>query len=387
MNPKSITILGSTGSIGRSTLAVVDQCPHDYQVFALVGAKNWQQMAQDILRYSPQYACLTDPKAHQSLIEALPAQVKTEILPAIARSCCDIAQMPVDLSIAAITGIAGLEPTMAALRAGNQVALANKESLVCAGALMLEQVHKDKPLLPLDSEHSAIFQCLVGEKSSAIEKVTLTASGGPFRTFSQEQLKNVTSEQALAHPNWSMGAKLTIDSATLMNKGAEYIEALHLFCLNKEQLDVVVHPQSLVHSFVAFHDGSVKAQLGSTDMTAPIGYAMAYPERKALPQVKRLNWAQLGRLDFEAPRDDCFPLLKLAQDVAFESADKAIVMNAANEIAVQAFLEGQIDFNAISTSVQQATQMCHFSVPTSISEVLEIDAQTRLWVRKQMAAL
>lgn len=373
---KSIAILGASGSIGQSTLRVIATYPERFHVEVMTGGKNWQRMAQDIQKFKPRYVAMACSEALGFLQEAC-ADSRTEFIGYGANAVAEAASLKVDLTIAAITGIAGLIPTVRALEAGNQVALANKEALVCAGKIMLKAVCEGKPILPLDSEHSAIFQCLAGEQRSCVEKITLTASGGPFRTWPQEKINKAGIKEALAHPNWSMGAKLTIDSASMMNKGLEYIEALHLFQLEPSKLDVLIHPQSIVHSFVSFHDGAVIAQLGHPDMAAPISYAMSYPRRISLPFVERLDWTKLAALTFEVPSYEKFPLLKLAMDVATLPSQFAIVMNAANEVAVAAFLEGKISFGRIVSVISDAIEICCDTSPQSLEDVLMIDNEAR----------
>jgi 1-deoxy-D-xylulose-5-phosphate reductoisomerase len=279
--------------------------------------------------------------------------------------------------IAAIVGCAGLAPVMAAVEAGKIVALANKEALVTAGAIMIDAVRASgATLVPVDSEHNAIFQCLAGARREDVSRIILTASGGPFRTASADAMARATPAEAVAHPNWSMGAKISVDSATLMNKGLELIEAHYLFGLPSAKLEVVIHPQSVIHSMVEFIDGSVLAQLGSPDMRIPIAYALAWPERIATP-AQRLDLATIARLDFEAPDLDRFPALRLAREALEAGAEAPIVLNAANEVAVAGFLAGHIGFAEIAAIVQEALSSARYGVPNSIGDVLEIDRITR----------
>ena len=298
----------------------------------------------------------------------------------------EVASGEADLVIAAIVGCAGLRPVMAAVQSGKTVALANKEALVTAGALMTDAaLRHGATLLPVDSEHNAIFQCLAGSRSEDVARIILTASGGPFRTASSEVIAAATPAQAVAHPNWSMGAKISVDSATLMNKGLELIEAHYLFGLPSERIDIVIHPQSVVHSLVEFIDGSVLAQLGSPDMRIPISYALAWPERLATP-AQKLDLAAVGRLDFEAADLTRFPALKLARQALEQGAAAPIVLNAANEVAVASFLAERVRFPDIPRLVEDALDQADFRAPGSIDDVLEIDGATRRNVEAMMKA-
>jgi 1-deoxy-D-xylulose-5-phosphate reductoisomerase len=343
---KRLALLGSTGSIGEQTLAVVAESASRFEVVALAAGRNIETLAEQVRRFRPSLVSVADAAGSVELRERLGSQqvevcVGDEGLQAVA--VC-----PADLVVSGLVGAVGLMPTLAAIRAGRDVALANKEVMVMAGALVMREVQTHGvALIPVDSEHSAIFQALAGQRREDVERLILTASGGPFRTWSSERIAEATIEQALNHPNWDMGPKITIDSATLMNKGLEVIEARWLFDTPSDQVDVVVHPQSIVHSMVEFTDGSVLAQLGLPDMRVPIAVALAHPERLRL-DLPRLDLAALGRLDFETPDRKRFPCLDLAFEALRADESAPAVINAANEIAVAAFLEGRIRFPEIA---------------------------------------
>lgn len=350
--PKRLSILGATGSIGQSTLDLVRRSPERFAVEALVGNANIARLAADAVAVGAKLAVTADEGRYRDLKEALSGtDVEVAAGPAAVR---EAAARPVDLVMAAIVGAAGLEPTLAAVEAGNAVALANKECLVSAGDLFMRAVReKGVALLPVDSEHSAIFQCFERRNRAAVEKVVLTASGGPFRSATAERLQRVTVAQALDHPNWDMGPKVTIDSATLMNKGLELIEAHHLFDLPAAKLAALVHPQSIVHSLVMYEDGSVLAQLGMPDMRTPIAVALAWPERIETP-VERLDLAKLARLTFEEVDTARFPAPALALSALERGGSAPCILNAANEAAVAAFLDGRIAFADIVRLVERA---------------------------------
>lgn len=346
--------MGSTGSIGTQTLEIIAAAPERFEAVALTACSNWQLLAEQALKLQPRAVAIADSQYYPQLCEAL-SGTGIRIL-AGADALREVAAMPeVDIVVGAMVGYSGLPSTIAALEAGKSVALANKETLVVGGEIIEKIVDRmGKRILPVDSEHSAIFQCLWGESPEAVSKLILTASGGPFRSFSREQLRNVSVKEALAHPNWDMGPKVTIDSATMMNKGFEMIEARWLFRKAPKDIEVVVHPESIVHSMVEFVDGSVKAQLGIPDMRTPIEVALAYPERlnlRKLLDTPRLDLTEIGRLTFEKPDTGKFPLLALAYYVAEEGGLLPAVMNAANEVAVKAFIEGRIRFSEISSLV------------------------------------
>lgn len=370
-----VTILGSTGSIGRSTIDILQQSMTPYRVEALVAGSQVDLLAEQAQQLRPKTAVVADESAYGALKEAL-SGTGVEVAAGEA-AVLEAASRPADWVMAAIVGAAGLEPTLRAIRQGTTVALANKECLVCAGALMMAEVAQHKAtLLPVDSEHSAIFQVYDFAQLPQVEKIILTASGGPFRTWSSEAMAKVTPQQALAHPNWSMGAKISIDSATMVNKGLELIEAHHLFRLPEEQIDVVIHPQSVVHSLVAYRDGSVLAQMGCPDMRTPIACAYGWPQRMTT-NVPRLNLVQMGHLTFEAPDPLRFPALQLVRQALRQGGCQPTLFNAANEIAVEAFLTRRIGFLDIVRVVDAVLECVHCPVPTSVAEVLAVDQQGR----------
>lgn len=381
---RKIAILGATGSIGTSTLDLVERNRDRFEVTAVTASTNVEALGEIVRRTGAKLAVVADESRYGELA-ALLRGTNCRVA-AGAGALVEAAQADADLVIAAIVGCAGLVPTMAAVEAGRTVALANKEALVTAGALMTNAAaNSGAVLLPVDSEHNAIFQCLAGSRSEDVSRIILTASGGPFRTASTAFLAGATPAQAVAHPNWVMGAKISVDSATLMNKGLELIEAHYLFGLPSERIDVVIHPQSVIHSMVEFVDGSVLAQLGSPDMRIPIAYALAWPERMPTP-AERLDLPTIARLEFERPDLERFPSLRLARE-ALEAAGAApVVLNAANEIAVAAFLDATISFPEIAALVQEALNSAQYSAPRTISDVLEIDRVTRERTRAFMKA-
>ena len=381
---RSIAILGATGSIGRSTLDLVEAAPERFEVTALTAASNVVQLAADARRTHARLAVIADEARLDELRAALAG---TNIQAAAGEAALAQAALSADLVIAAIVGTAGLAPVMAAVRDGRTIGLANKEALVSAGALMIEEARRSgATILPIDSEHNAIFQCLAGQDCDRVSRLILTASGGPFRTFSAADMARVTPAQAVAHPNWSMGAKISVDSATMMNKGLELIEAHHLFALPEDRIDILVHPQSVIHSLVEFADGSLLAQLGSPDMRVPIGHVLAYPERMATG-ARRLDLLAVARLDFEAPDEARFPALRLARDALRRGGAAPLVLNAANEVAVEAFLSGRIHFPDIAMSVERMLEMIDQPLPTTISEVLALDAEVRTRAAECLPAL
>ena len=384
MTRRTISILGATGSVGTSTLDLVERDPERFEVGALTAAKNVAGLAGAARRTGARLAVIDDPSLLPELEERLSG---SGCRAAAGRDALiEAASVGADLVMAAIVGCAGLEPVMAAVDAGRTVALANKEALVTAGALMTDAARRSSAtILPVDSEHNAIFQCLAGASLDNVSKLVLTASGGPFRTRSSAEMGAMTPAQAVAHPNWSMGAKISVDSATLMNKGLELIEAHHLFGLPSDRIDILVHPQSVIHSMVEYVDGSVLAQLGSPDMRIPIAYALAYPERMKTP-AERLDLGRIARLDFEAPDLDRFPALRLARHALEAGGAMPVVLNAANEVAVAAFLDGKIGFLDIARLVEEAMAQAGASAPRSIAEVIDIDARTRQNVGQMMRA-
>ncbi|MEA3081267.1 MAG: 1-deoxy-D-xylulose-5-phosphate reductoisomerase [Sphingomonadales bacterium] len=381
---RKIAILGATGSVGTSTLDLVERSPDRFEVTAVTAATNAEALADVVRRTGARFAVVADESRYTDLAELL---VGTGCRAAAGEDALiEAAAGDADLVIAAIVGCAGLRPVMGAVEAGKTVALANKEALVTAGALMTDSARlSGATLLPVDSEHNAIFQCLAGSRSEDVSRLILTASGGPFRAASAETIGAATPAQAVAHPNWSMGAKISVDSATMMNKGLELIEAHYLFGLPSERIDILVHPQSVVHSMVEFVDGSVLAQLGSADMRIPIAYALAWPERMATP-AQRLDLAAIARLDFEAPDLDRFPALRLARDALEAGGAAPVVLNAANEVAVAGFLAGRIAFPEISRLVQEALMAADYGAPSSIGDVREIDRVTRERANAMMTA-
>lgn len=372
---RRIAILGATGSIGRSTLDLVERSPERFEVVALTAQSNVEALADAARRTGAKLAVIADESLYAQLCESLGGTGCRAAAGGEALS--EAAAGDADWVMAAIVGCAGLVPTMAAIDAGKTVALANKEALVTAGRLMTDAARRSNAvLLPVDSEHNAIFQCLAGSREEDISRLVLTASGGPFLHSPMEEMRKATPAQAVAHPRWSMGAKISVDSATLMNKGLELIEAHHLFGLLSERIDIVVHPQSVVHSLVEFVDGSMLAQLGSADMRIPIAYTLAWPERMETPS-ERLSLAAIGRLDFETPDPQRFPALRLAREALKQGAGSQIVLNAANEVAVEAFLDSRIGFCDISRLVEEALGAIAARSPESIAEVVALDRETR----------
>ncbi|MFZ0693351.1 MAG: 1-deoxy-D-xylulose-5-phosphate reductoisomerase [Alphaproteobacteria bacterium] len=373
--PRRVTILGSTGSVGCSTVDLIERNLDRFEVEAMSARNNVALLAEQARKLRPRLAVVADENRYGALKEAL-AGTGIEIA-AGRQGVIAAAQQPSDWVMAAIVGAAGLESTLAAVRRGAIVALANKESLVCAGDLVTTEVARSGArLIPVDSEHSAIFQVFDFDSIESIERIILTASGGPFRGFSIEQMTDVTPEQAVAHPNWDMGAKISVDSATMMNKGLEVIEAHYLFGLPSEQIEVLVHPQSVIHSCVAYVDGSVLAQMGAPDMRTPIAYALAWPERMGAP-VARLDLAALGQLTFEAPDLQRFPALRLARQALQGGRAAPTILNAANEVAVAAFLGRRIRFLDIARVVETALSVVPNRQIATIADVLEIDTFAR----------
>ncbi len=372
---KKISILGATGSIGKSTLDLIERSPEDFEVVALTASVNVEALADAARRTNAKMAVIADEGRLTELETAL--QGTHCRAAAGVDALVEAAAGDAELVVAAIVGCAGLKPTMAAVEAGKTVALANKEALVTAGDLMTEAVRKNAAtLLPVDSEHNAIFQSLAGSHIDQVSRIILTASGGPFRTATAERMRNATPAEAVAHPNWSMGAKISVDSATLMNKGLELIEAHYLFGLPSDRIDILVHPQSVIHSLVEYVDGSVLAQLGSPDMRIPIAYALAWPDRMSTP-AQRLDLAAISRLDFEEPDLERFPALRLAREALEAHGSAPAVLNAANEVAVASFLEGGIKFPDIVRLVETALQQNDRPAPQSIEDVFEIDQDVR----------
>lgn len=373
---KRIAILGSTGSIGTQTLDVVREHADEYEAYALTAGHNAELLIAQAREFHPEVVVIADESRYETVREAL-ADLPIKVW-AGAEAIGDAASLPdVDVVVTAMVGFAGLRPTVAAIEAGKTIALANKETLVVAGELITELAVKHRaPILPVDSEHSAIFQCLVGEDGNAIDKILLTASGGPFRTTPIEELANVTAARALKHPNWEMGAKITIDSATMMNKGFEMIEAKWLFGVEPERIEVLVHPESIVHSAVQLADGGVKAQLGVPDMRLPIQYALSFP-RRLLLSGERLDLAALGRLTFERPNFDKFDCLRIAYEAIAAGGNLPCVVNAANEVANAAFRRGAVGFLDIPRLIRRAMADATRCQRASLSDYLASDAEAR----------
>jgi 1-deoxy-D-xylulose-5-phosphate reductoisomerase len=376
---ETVTILGATGSIGRQTLDVLARNPERYQVLGLTAGHRWRELAEHCLAWRPRFAALADEQAAQALRNHLrEAGSQTQVLAGHAGVAEVAALREADTVVAAIVGAAGVRPTLAAVEAGKKILLANKETLVVTGALFMDAVKRHgATLLPVDSEHNAIFQCLPAEGvGPGVRRLLLTASGGPFRGWSRERLTGVTPEQAVCHPNWDMGPKISVDSATLMNKGLEYIEACWLFDVAPERIEVVIHPQSVVHSMVEYLDGSVLAQMGTPDMRTPIACALSWPERIE-SGASRLDFATLAGLDFQAPDNDAFPCLGLARQAMEEGGAATAVLNAANEEAVAAFLDRRLGFNAIGAVVEETLQRTPSSRCADVDAVMDVDARAR----------
>ncbi|WP_145526987.1 1-deoxy-D-xylulose-5-phosphate reductoisomerase [Yersinia rohdei] len=395
---KQLTILGSTGSIGNSTLSVVRANPELFKVTALIAGRNVEQMAQQCLEFAPLYAAMSDESSAIALRQILAENgSRTEVYSG-EKAACELAALEdVDQVMAAIVGVAGLPSTLAAIRKGKQVLLANKESLITCGKLFMDEVqHSHAQLLPIDSEHNAIFQSLpekiqrqLGYSSLAengVARIVLTGSGGPLREIPLSQFSDVTPDQACAHPNWSMGRKISVDSATMMNKGLEYIEARWLFNASAEQMEVILHPQSVIHSMVRYHDGSVLAQMGTPDMRTPIAHAMAYPQR-VNSGVTPLDFCKIRELTFDTPDYQRYPCLKLAIDACNAGQAATTALNAANEVSVMAFLGGEIRFTDIAAINNTVVEHLSLPEPTSVEEVLVIDRQARVTATEAIAKL
>jgi len=378
-SPRTISILGATGSIGTSTLDLLVRQRDRYSVEAVASQRNVEALAKTAIALGARFAAVAEPDAYGALKDALSGSNITAA--AGADAVIEAAERPADLIVASISGAAGLAPTMAAIERGTSVAIANKECLVCAGGLFMRRAaEKGVTILPVDSEHNALFQAMAAGERSDVRRLILTASGGPFRTWTAEAVRNATPEQALRHPNWSMGAKVTIDSATLMNKGLELIEAHHLFQMPASDIDVFVHPQSIVHGIVEFRDGSFIAQLGAPDMRIPISHCLAWPERMDEP-ARRLRLEEMASLTFEAPDLARFPALRLAREAIEEGGAAPTILNAANEVAVAEFLAGRLGFASIPSLVDAtlnaAAQRGIAREPTSVEEALAIDRTAR----------
>lgn len=375
-NKRTIAILGSTGSIGTQTLQVVEEHPECFEVYALTARSRVDELIEQARKFTPEAVVIADETKYEKLKDAL-ADLPIKVYAGYEAICEIVQSEPIDVVVTAMVGFSGLRPTIEAIKAGKAIALANKETMVVAGELITRLANEYKvPIMPVDSEHSAIFQCLAGEEHNRIEKLILTASGGPFRTFTAEQLEKVTKEQALKHPNWSMGAKITIDSATMMNKGFEVMEAKWLFGIEAKDIEVVVHPQSVIHSMVQFADGAVKAQLGTPDMRLPIMYALSYPTRLG-SSFERLDFGKLGELTFEKPNLELFPNLRHAYDALAMGGNMPCVVNAANEVCVAAFLADRIKFTDMSRIIERAMQSANFTIKPTLDDYIATDAEVR----------
>ncbi|NCC24759.1 MAG: 1-deoxy-D-xylulose-5-phosphate reductoisomerase [Deltaproteobacteria bacterium] len=374
---RRIVILGSTGSIGRSALDVIRRDTGAFEVLGLAGARNLKLLAEQAATWRPTILSVLEPEDESSLRGLLPRDYKPEILSGAEGYCAMAGHPDADMVLSAQAGAAGLAPTLAAIEAGKVVALANKESMVLAGPVIKKVcVRSGAVILPVDSEHNALFQALQGHNPREVDRILLTASGGPFRSYGPDALQEVTPAQALRHPNWAMGPKITIDSATLMNKGLELIEAVYLFDCGVSMIEILIHPQSIVHSMIQYRDGSVLAQMGPPDMRIPISYALHFPLRGPAG-VNPLDFFEVGALTFERPREDVFPALRLAREAIAAGPDFPVVLNAANEVAVQAFLDGRIPFTAIVDISRRALDAHRPAPARNVDEILAMDADTR----------
>ena len=382
MTEKSITILGSTGSIGKSTVDIIRRYPEKYKVKALSGNQNVSLLAEQAVLLNAETAVTANKEKYKELKELLAGtNVQVE---AGDEAVIQAAAQDADWTMSSIVGAAGLLPTMEVVKRGGTLALANKETLVCAGEIVMSAIKKSGTVLvPVDSEHSAIFQTLEEQHRGTVERILLTASGGPFREKDLDFMEKVTPEQAVAHPNWSMGAKISVDSATMMNKGLEIIEAYHLFGFPAEKIEVLVHPQSIVHSAVGYKDGSVLAHMGMPDMRTPIAYALAWPERMESPTAK-LDFTKIAALTFSHPDEERFPALRLAKECLKKGQTATAVMNAANEIAVGAFLNGKIGFLDIVRTVEKVVENADLKPVSTIEDVIAVDLKTRDDTRRRI---
>ena len=384
---KALSLLGSTGSIGCNVLAVVRQFPGRFRVVGLSAGRNVELLAAQVQEFEPECIAVGAPDLAPALAALLPSRYHTRIVPGAEGNCQVASLSSADMVISAVVGSAGLLPALAAIHAGKDLGLANKETLVMAGRLIMETVRsRGVRLLPIDSEHSAIFQALEAGRREDVAKIILTASGGPFRTWDAKALAAAVPDQALAHPNWSMGRKISIDSATLMNKGLEVIEARWLFDVEPERIEVVVHPQSIVHSLVEYRDGSVVAQLGIPDMRIPIAYALSYPKRLSLG-LSRLSLTQCGSLAFEQPDHQRFPALRMAYEALAMGGVKPAALNGANEVAVDAFLAGRIGFTHIAAVVAAALEATGQGDEMDLRAILAADLEARMAAERAIGAL
>jgi len=377
---KNIAILGSTGSIGTQALQVIGGNPNLFKAYVLTAQSNADLLITQALQFDPAYAVICDKSKYQYVKDRL-KNTTVKVLAGIDAVTEIVTHPDIDIVLTAMVGFAGLQPTIAAIKAGKDIALANKETLVVAGELITELAQKNNvKILPVDSEHSAIFQCLAGEENNTIEKIILTASGGPFRGKNLDFLAHVMREDALKHPNWVMGAKITIDSASLMNKGLEVIEAKWLFGLETEQIDVIVHPQSIIHSMVQFEDGSIKAQMGLPDMKLPIQYAFSYPNRLK-NTFKRFNFTDYPNLTFEKADTKTFRNLAIAFEALKQGGNMPCIINAANEIAVKGFLNNHVGFLAMSDIIETCMQKISFTAQPALDDYLNTDKETRIFAQ------
>ena len=381
---KQIAILGSTGSIGKQTLEVIAEHPDLFEVYAITAHRSADLLIQQARQFRPEVVVIADESLYKKVSDAL-SDLPIKVWAGADALCQVVEAEPIHIVVTAMVGFAGLRPTVSAIKAHKTIALANKETLVVAGGL-IEQLVADNhvSILPVDSEHSAIFQCLQGEIHNPIDKLIITASGGPFRTFSYEQMRDVTAAQALKHPNWDMGAKITIDSASMMNKGFEVIEARWLFNMTADQIEVAVHPQSIVHSMVQFSDGAIKAQLGCPDMKVPIAYALSYPDRMASHINGKLRIEDYAHLTFERPDLDRFPNLRLAFETLAQGGDRTCVLNAANEVTNEAFRRGQCKFLQMAEINEKVLDIMPMVARPSLDDYFAIDAEARIKAKEQL---
>ena len=381
---KQIAILGSTGSIGKQTLEVIAEHPDLFEVYAITAHRSADLLIQQARQFRPEVVVIADESLYKKVSDAL-SDLPIKVWAGADALCQVVEAEPIHIVVTAMVGFAGLRPTVSAIKAHKTIALANKETLVVAGGL-IEQLVADNhvSILPVDSEHSAIFQCLQGEIHNPIDKLIITASGGPFRTFSYEQMRDVTAAQALKHPNWDMGAKITIDSASMMNKGFEVIEARWLFNMTADQIEVAVHPQSIVHSMVQFSDGAIKAQLGCPDMKVPIAYALSYPDRMASHINGKLRIEDYAHLTFERPDLDRFPNLRLAFETLAQGGDRTCVLNAANEVTNEAFRRGQCKFLQMAEINEKVLDIMPMVANPSLDDYFTIDAEARIKAKEQL---
>ena len=383
---KQIAILGSTGSIGTQALQVIEEHPDQYEAYVLTANNRVEELIAQARRFKPEAVVIANESKYTQLKEAL-ADLPIKVYAGADALCQIVTENPIDMVLTAMVGYAGLKPTMNAIRARKPIALANKETLVVAGDLIKRlALEYHAPIIPVDSEHSAIFQCLVGEYSNPIEKIILTASGGPFRNFTAEQMKSVTKNDALKHPKWHMGNKITIDSATMMNKGFEMIEAKWLFDVSPEQIEIAVHPQSIVHSMVQFEDGTVKAQLGLQDMRMPIRYALSFPDRMKC-QTRKMTIDDYAQLTFERPDMERFPLLKYAFDAIHTGGTMPCILNAANEIAVDAFLHDRISYPQIAETIAETMNRIKVTASPAYEDYVNTNEEARRYAEQYIASL